>query len=237
MRILSIESSALVASVAVVDDNELLGQFTTNHKKTHSQSLMPMLDELVKQLELDLKTIDAIAIAGGPGSYTGLRIGSATVKGLGLALKKPIINVPTLEAMANNFAFLENILICPIVDARRNQVYSGIYENQEVNTIAIREDRLLVIDQLLLELKQFDKKCVFLGDGVMIHSELIRETFGEKALFAPVNMNRQNAASVAKVAEKYYALGKIESPEEHGPVYLRLAQAERELKEKTDATN
>ena len=236
MRILSIESSALVASVAVTHEKELLGQFTTNYKKTHSQTLMPMLDQLMKQLDIELNTIDAIAIAGGPGSYTGLRIGSATVKGLGLVLKKPIINVPTLEAMANNFSFLDQILLCPIIDARRNQVYSGVYQNIGEDTENVREDKLLVIDDLLKELQEYNKKCIFLGDGVANHEEKITEILGDKAFFAPVNLNRQNAVSVAKVAYKYYKLGKIETPEEHGPVYLRLAQAERELKEKTNAT-
>ena len=102
MKILGIESSGLVASIAVMEDDNLLGEYTMNHKKTHSQTLLPMLDELVKMIELDLKTIDAIAVSKGPGSFTGLRIGSATAKGLGLALEKPIIPVETIDAMAYN---------------------------------------------------------------------------------------------------------------------------------------
>ena len=130
MRILALDSSGLVASVAVVEDDQLIAEYTVNYKKTHSQTLLPMLDEIVKMTELDLDTIDAIAVSGGPGSFTGLRIGSATAKGLGLALKKPLIHIPTLEGLAYNLCGSADI-VCPIMDARRGQVYTGIYEFDE----------------------------------------------------------------------------------------------------------
>ena len=126
MKILALDSSGLVASVAVLEDDALLAEYTMNYKKTHSQTLLPMLDEMAKMIDLDLNTIDAIAVAGGPGSFTGLRIGSATAKGLGLALSIPIIPVPTVDALAYNL-YGSDKLICPIMDARRNQVYTGIY--------------------------------------------------------------------------------------------------------------
>ena len=126
MRVLGIESSSLVASVALVTDDILTAEYTVDFKKTHSQTLLPMLDEIVKLLELDMDTIDAIAVAGGPGSFTGLRIGAATAKGLGLALKKPLVHVPTVDAMAYNMWGAEG-LICPIMDAKRSQVYTGLY--------------------------------------------------------------------------------------------------------------
>ena len=122
MKILGLDSSGLVASVAIVEDNDLKGEYTVNYKKTHSQTLLPMLDEVAKMIELDLNSIDAIAVSGGPGSFTGLRIGSATAKGLGLALNKPIISVPTLEGIACNF-YGTDAIICPMMDARRQQVY------------------------------------------------------------------------------------------------------------------
>lgn len=127
MRILGIDSSGLAASVAVVAEGQLLGEFTTDYKKTHSQTLLPMLDELKKMIELDLNTLDAVAIASGPGSFTGLRIGSATAKGLGLALHKPLVEVPTLEGLAWNL-WGTDCLVCPLMDARRNQVYTAAYE-------------------------------------------------------------------------------------------------------------
>ena len=129
MRILALDSSGLVASVAVVEDgavdDQVIAEYTVNYKKTHSQTLLPMLDEIVKMTELDLHTVDAIAVAGGPGSFTGLRIGSATAKGLGLALEKPLIHIPTLEGLACNLCGIADVG-CPIVEARRGQVYGGI---------------------------------------------------------------------------------------------------------------
>ena len=126
MKVLAVDSSGLVASVAVVQDDELLAEYTLNYKKTHSQTLLPMLEELKKMIDLDLNSIDVIAVAAGPGSFTGLRIGSATVKGLGLALNKPIAQVPTLEGLAYNMCGTDH-LVCPLMDARREQVYTGVY--------------------------------------------------------------------------------------------------------------
>ena len=121
MKVLGIDSSGMVASIAVVEDMQMLGEYTINYKKTHSQTLLPMLDEVAKMIELDLADIDVIAVAAGPGSFTGLRIGSATAKGLGLALKKPLVSVPTLEGIAFNFCGSDKV-ICPMMDARRSQV-------------------------------------------------------------------------------------------------------------------
>ena len=126
MKLLALDSSGLVASAAIVDDNITIAEYTVNYKKTHSQTLLPMLDEIKRMTELDLHTIDAIAIAAGPGSFTGLRIGAATAKGLGLALEIPIIPVPTVDSLAYNL-YGSDKLICPLMDARRNQVYTGLY--------------------------------------------------------------------------------------------------------------
>ena len=130
MRILGIESASLVASVAIVTDDVITAEYTVNLKKTHSQTLLPMIDEIVKMLEVPLESIDAIAVSGGPGSFTGLRIGSATAKGLGLALKKPLIHVPTMDAMGYCL-YGASALICPMLDARRQQVYTGLYRYEE----------------------------------------------------------------------------------------------------------
>ena len=127
MKILGLDSSGLVAGVAVVEDDNMLAEYTVNYKKTHSQTLLPMLDEIASMIELDLNTIDAIAVAGGPGSFTGLRIGSATAKGLGLALDKPLIRIPTVDGIAYNMCGAGD-LVCPLMDARRNQTYTGLYE-------------------------------------------------------------------------------------------------------------
>ena len=126
MRVLAIDSSGLTATVGIVEDTQTIAEYTVNYKKTHSQTLLPMIDEMTRMVDLDLSTLDAIAVAGGPGSFTGLRIGSATAKGLGLALNKPLIHVPTVDALAYNVYGCTDV-ICPIMDARRKQVYTGLY--------------------------------------------------------------------------------------------------------------
>ena len=133
MRLIALDSSGLVASVAVVEDDLLIAEYTIQYKKTHSQTLLPMLDEIKKMIDLDFEQIDAIAVAAGPGSFTGLRIGSATAKGLAFAMEKPIVGVPTLDGLAYNLYGTDKI-VCPIMDARRSQVYTGIYEFVKENS-------------------------------------------------------------------------------------------------------
>ncbi|ADL03252.1 tRNA (adenosine(37)-N6)-threonylcarbamoyltransferase complex dimerization subunit type 1 TsaB [Lacrimispora saccharolytica] len=229
MRILGIESSSLVASVAVVEDEVMTAEYTVNFKRTHSQTLLPMLDEIVKMVDLDLGTIDAIAVSGGPGSFTGLRIGSATGKGLGLALKKPLISVPTVDAMAYNL-YGSAYTVCPIMDARRNQVYTGIYDNRTGFSV-IKEQCAMDIEELAEELNAAGQKVIFLGDGVPVYKKQIQQKMTVPFLFAPAHLNRQRAAAVAALGCKYYEEGKTLTAAEHAPVYLRKPQAEREREE------
>ena len=240
MRILAIDSSGLVATVAVVEEeNEIsktIAEYTINYKKTHSQTLLPMLDEIVKMTDMNLDTIDAIAVAGGPGSFTGLRIGSATAKGLGLALKKPLIHIPTVDGLAYNLCYTDRI-ICPIMDARRGQVYAGIYEFDGQKLHILEGQMAVPIEELGEKLKKYLKegrRVTFLGDGVPVHKTKIKEEIlpGEAVTFAPANMNRQRAASVGTLGMQYYKEGKIETAMEHEPDYLRVSQAERERKER-----
>ena len=230
MRILGIESSSLVASVAIVEDETTMAEYTVNFKKTHSQTLLPMIDEMVKLLEIDLSTVDAIAVSGGPGSFTGLRIGSATAKGLGLALHKPLIHVPTLDATAYNLYGTE-ALICPIMDARRNQVYTGIYRFRESFEIVHGQDAM-DIDELMGILNSMREPVIFLGDGVPVFRSRIEETLTVGALFAPAHVNRQRASAVAALGAVYFKEGKTETAMEHKPDYLRKSQAEREREER-----
>lgn len=233
MRILAIESSSLVASVAVVDDGVTMAEYTANFKKTHSQTLLPMIDAMTELLGLDLNTIDAIAVSGGPGSFTGLRIGSATAKGLGLALNKPLIHIPTLDGTAYNLYGAAG-LICPIMDARRNQVYTGIYRFEEEFQVIMEQDAL-DMNELIEKLNAMGEHVIFLGDGVPVHEKLIREKLTVPFAFAPAHMNRQRAASVAALGAVYFAEGKTETAEAHGPDYLRKSQAEREREEREAA--
>lgn len=230
MRILALDSSGLVATVAIVEDDQTIAEYTVNYKKTHSQTLLPMLDEIVKMTEFDLDTIDAIAVAGGPGSFTGLRIGSATAKGLGLALDKPLIHVPTVDGMAYNLFGCKGI-ICPMMDARRNQVYTGMYHFE--NEFEVVEEQMAIdVQELIQKLNAYGEKVTFLGDGVPVYRAQLEEGLKVPYCFAPAHVNRQSAAAVGALGMKYYAEGKLETAKEHQPDYLRVSQAERERAEK-----
>ncbi|MBE5869410.1 MAG: tRNA (adenosine(37)-N6)-threonylcarbamoyltransferase complex dimerization subunit type 1 TsaB [Lachnospiraceae bacterium] len=238
MKILALDSSGLVASVALVQDGVLLGEYTINHKKTHSQTLLPMLEQLKGMTELQLEEIDAIAVASGPGSFTGLRIGSATAKGLGLALDKPLVEVPTLEGLAYQFYGTDR-LVCPLMDARRNQVYTGIYEFLRTREGCLEQQAL--VDQCAVDVKEIiervcelckdGREVIFLGDGVPVYEEILRREMKVPYVLAPAHKNRQSAAAVAALAEVYYQKGKTVSAAAHQPDYLRLSQAERERNE------
>ena len=152
MKLLALDSSGLVASAAILDDGAVIAEYTLNHKQTHSQTLMPMLNEIAGRIGLDPGELDAIAVAAGPGSFTGLRIGAATVKGLGLALKKPVIEVPTLAAMAFQL-YGCGALIAPIMDARRTQVYNGLYRFENDRFVTVVDQRALSVEALCVELE------------------------------------------------------------------------------------
>lgn len=231
MKVLALDSSGLVASVAIVMDDELIGEYTINHKKTHSQTLLPMLDEVAKMIELDLNSLDFIAVSAGPGSFTGLRIGSATAKGIALALNKPIVSVPTIDAMAYNLWGCD-AQICPIMDARRNQVYTGLYEFEDGNMKTLLPECVLMIDEIIEKINESGKKTIFLGDGVQIFKDYIKEKINVEYDFAPAQNNKQRASSVATLGMILYEQGKAQDAKEHKPEYLRLSQAERERQEK-----
>ena len=227
MKILALDSSGMVASVAVVEDDRLLAEYTVNYKKTHSQTLLPMLNEIGNMIELDMDSVDAIAVAGGPGSFTGLRIGAATAKGLGLALDKPLVHVPTLEGMAYNL-FGTDRVVCPMMDARRNQVYTGIYEFRE-NHLQVLEDQMAVPAREIAEkLNALGRAVILLGDGSLVYKEQLAELLTVPYSLAPAHLHQQRASSVAVCAMEYVRQGKTETAAAHQPDYLRASQAERE---------
>lgn len=246
MKILAIDSSGMTAAVALLEDERLLAEYSTDYKKTHSQTLVPMLEEIKNMTELDLGSIDAVAVAKGPGSFTGLRIGSATAKGIGLALDKPVIAVSTLEGLAMN-AWGRDGLICPIMDARREQVYTGIYRfreepltgtGMEYRLETVREACAAAVEELCRMLNDMpDEKVLFLGDGVPVYREVIDGALKIRHSYAPAHMSRQRAGSLAVLALRYFmdenkdqgiaGHGHIETAAEHKPEYLRMSQAER----------
>lgn len=233
MKILALDSSGLVASLAIVTEEAMLAEYTINYKKTHSQTLLPMLDEIIKMLELDVKEIDAIAVAAGPGSFTGLRIGSATAKGLGLAIGKPIVAVPTLDGLAYNL-FGSDKLICPLMDARRNQVYTGLYEFIGDEFHIVKQQMAVEVEDILEEINRIGREVIFLGDGTAVYKELVEENTKVKYQFAPIHLNRQRAGAVGALGIRMYRNNQVESAAQHEPVYLRLSQAERERAEKIE---
>ena len=233
MKILAIDSSSLVASVAVVEDDIMVAEYTINHKKTHSQTLLPMIDEISKMAETDLSNVDAIAVSGGPGSFTGLRIGSATAKGLGLVWNKPLVHVPTVDAMAYNLYGTDK-LICPMMDARRNQTYTGIYEFVNGEFEILVEQCAISVEELIDKINELGREVIFLGDGVPVFKDILDEKLTVAHSYAPAHMNRQRAGAVAVLGGLYYANGKYETAAEHEPNYLRQSQAEREAKEKNN---
>ena len=231
MKILALDSSGLVASVAVTEDDNLLGEYTINYKKTHSQTLLPMLDEVAKMIELDLKTVDVIAVSAGPGSFTGLRIGSATAKGLALALDKKIVSVPTVDALAYNIWNCTDV-ICPLMDARRQQTYTGLYTFEDGRMQALLPQCVVQIEEIINKVNDMGKPVVFLGDGVPVFADFIAQHCKVPYQYAPAHCNKQRAASVAALGAILYGEGKAEPAAEHKPDYLRLSQAERERQEK-----
>ena len=211
MRILAIEASGPVAGCALWEDGTLTAEYSVQYKKKHSQSLVPMLSEMSGMVDLELSSIDFIAVTKGPGSFTGLRIGAATVKGLGLALNKPVLPVPTVDSLACNLYGTDR-LICPLMDARRQQVYTGIYEN---NTLG--------------------REVIFVGDGVPVSEKALAETMEVPYLLAPAHLNRQRAASTAvRAAQLFEECGEavLVSADDFRPEYLRVPQAERERGDK-----
>ncbi len=228
MKVLAIDTSSNVASVALVEDNTLLGEIVLNHKKTHSQAIMPMVDKVLTQCECDISDIDLFAAAKGPGSFTGLRIGIATIKGLAHAVNKPVIGISTLEGLAYNLPYCEHMIV-PIMDARRNQVYTGafLWDGEELREVG--EPEAISIEECVDTCSDF-LETVFLGDGVPVYREYIKEKLGDKAFFAPAPCNMQRASSIARLA--VIKAGEAENYHGLTPFYIRKSQAERELEEK-----
>lgn len=226
MLMLAFESSAKPASVALFQDDALLGISTQITALTHSRTLLPMAEDLLKNAELTMRDIDVFAVAHGPGSFTGIRIGISTVKGLAWASGKPCVGVSTLEAMAWNGSACEDVL-CPVMDARRDQVYNALFVNRDGRPERLTEDRPISLADLAEELRMLGRPAFLIGDGAALTASF----FAAHAVpfsVAPENLLWQTAWGVGKAAQ-----GKsLQDASSLLPVYLRLSQAERERQER-----
>ncbi len=224
MKILALESSAKAASCAVLSDGELLASAWQATGLTHSRTLLPMVEDMLNNSELSVQEIDAVAVAAGPGSFTGLRIGIAAVKGLAWAAEKPCIPVSTLEAMAWPLAHLEGNIICAM-DARRQQIYNAVFLAEGGELTRLREDRAVSLEEAAADVGEMDGPMTIVGDGAGLCFDFLTARGGECRL-APVHLRQQSAVGVAMAA--WRRRGENLSAQELTPVYLRLSQAERE---------
>ena len=233
MKILAIEASGPVAGCALMEDDILRAEYSIQDKMRHSRTLVPMMEEIRSRLELDLAEIDAVAVTKGPGSFTGLRIGAATAKGLGLALEKPLIPVPTVDCIAWNLYGTDS-LVCPLMDARRQQVYTGIYECRESLRVLLPQ-RAAALTEILDRINALGRRVIFLGDGVPVNRKALDEETRVPYSFAPAHLSRQKPGTLADLAMRMYleqGEACFVSADDFRPEYLRQSQAERERGDK-----
>ena len=233
MKILAIDSTAIVASVALCDDEKLIALYTVNNGNTHSETLLPMVESILKEAKLTPADIELFAVSNGPGSFTGVRIGCATVKGLAFGRKTPCVGVSTLEALAYNLKGSDGIL-CPVMNARRNQVYNALFRFEGDRLVRLCEDRAIAISELAEEFSEKNEKVYLSGDGASITAPSIPE---DKLGFTHPVMAHQNAYSVAMCALEAYRSGNYTTDIDLAPTYLRPSQAERERLEKEKGSN
>lgn len=234
MKILAIDSSGAVASVAVLNDTTLIGEISLNNQLTHSQSLLPMIDRVMQMTGTEAAELTCLAIAAGPGSFTGLRIGASTVKGLAMVYDKPIVAVPTVDALACNY-FGASQLICPLLDARRGQVYGGLYRFTEEGLQVLISQTCVALPELLRQVNALGQEVLFLGDGADAYRSRIPELMQVPYRFAPVHLSKQRAGSVGLLAFQYAKENKYTTAVEFVPEYLRKSQAEREREARAEA--
>lgn len=227
MLIFGIDTCCMAATAALVDEKVLLAQTVVNHGKTHSQMMMPQVEEMFKLTGIDPKSVDAFAAAVGPGSFTGVRIGVATAKAMAQAAQKPCIAVSTLEALAYSSKYFDGI-VAPILDARRNQVYNALFDCKKGISTRITPDRALALSELLEELKGYNKDVIFMGDGTLVFEDEIREALGERAFFATKTTRMNLAGAVAELGLEKFKAGETVAYGELVPEYVRLSQAEQD---------
>ena len=230
MIVLAMESSAITASVAVCNEEQVLGEYTLCNGNTHSETLLPMAESLLNFLGLTVNDVDLFAVSAGPGSFTGVRIGVATVKGLAFGSGKPCIGVSTLEALARRYQIPDG-LICPVMNARRKQVYTALFRAEKGQLTRLMEDSAISVEELDERLNTYQEPVVFVGDGY----DLVKKHLQHFNVETPANLKDQSASAVAFAALQAYHQGIRTTDSELAPTYLRPCQAERERAEREAA--
>ena len=223
MILLCLDTSGPVAGVALMEDGKVRYEAMAVNAFTHSQSILPMVEEACLRTGLEIGNVDYFAVTAGPGSFTGVRIGISTVKGLAQGCNKPCIAVDALEAMANGVRFFDGIL-CPMQDARAGQVYAAAFEGGSMKRLM--EDAPVRLEDYLSTVEQFGRSMLFLGDGMPVHQDRIHELLGEKAVFAPPHISFLRPAAAAETA--WRSLDRAVDCRQLSPLYLRPPQAERQ---------
>jgi tRNA threonylcarbamoyladenosine biosynthesis protein TsaB len=231
MKILGLDTSTMMTTCAVIDDNNLLGEYSLNQDMTHSERLIPMIKEILDNLNMKVKDIDLYGVAIGPGSFTGLRIGVATMKSFAHLFDKPIVGISTLEALAYNLAY--NEIVVPMIDARRNRVYTGIYTWEDGIIKELMNPDVLPIDELMKKLMDFDGVVVN-GNGTLLYRDTIDKSLGKRVRYATFGQNMCRATSICELAKIKYDKGKVDNYFTLAPEYLRESQAQRELNERKE---
>ncbi len=227
--ILAIDNSTMYGNVALTSPEGLLAERTLLSRLTHSKRLLGSLDDILKESDLEWHQLDAIAVCLGPGSFTGLRIGLSTVKGIAMATDLPLIGISSLDGLANQLPFAKQ-QICTILDARKHEVYAAFYKSNESGEVERTSDYLALPPEELLG--QIDQPTIFVGDGVNVYGDLLRESLGDKALFAPEHIIFPRAASIGKLALRSFHEKQFLDPASAVPLYIRASDAEIQLKKK-----
>lgn len=231
MRVLAIESATNVAGVAVVAEHAVIAEAILNNGKTHSQRLMPVLARLLEEAELALEDLDGIVVSGGPGSFTGLRIGMATAKGLAFAGHKPLITVSTLDSLAYNVKGYP-YLICPVLNARRNEVYTAVYRDAGEDLEMVMPYAALAPAELVARLLPLPEPVMFLGDGVPVFGAFFQEQLGSRAQVATVFASMPRAAVLGWLGIKKLRNGQVADLVTAKPFYIRSSEAEAKWQQK-----
>lgn len=223
MKILAVDTATQSCSVAVVSEKTIIAEYSVNHKDTHSRFVLGMIDDILKICHLAVKELDGFGVTIGPGSFTGLRIGLSTVKGLALAVGKPVAGISSLEALAYAVSGTKG-LICPMLDARRNEVYTGRYRFRDMTLINELPPQAVSPD---IAVENIDEPCIFVGDGAIAYEDLIRNNLGRLAVFANLFQHTIRASSVGLMAIERFMAKDTDGPDRLKPVYIRKSDAQK----------